>query len=170
MTVVKTSVKVKERKDIKRKLKNLDREVRVALLVIGNRAVLTLVEIHKKKRPDTIGTGQTWRSHDATRVFKEGTALVIRVGPSTAYAKWGIGFGRAPGTPPPLLAIQRWVKEKPGGFGKSEEEQFAIARAVQKSIANTGTTPYRVLREMMFIERPRASRTLKLAIRKALLS
>lgn len=153
-----------------RKSRQVEVAVRAGLVVIGNRVLLRLVDEQRAKAPDTIATGQTMRSHTASRVFKEGESLVIRIGPRTSYAKWGIETGRAPGTPPPLAAIQRWVREKPGGAGLTEQAQWAIARSVQKTIATHGTPPHKVLTTVLKKERVMAKNILRLAVLKALLS
>lgn len=131
------------------RIASLDIALRRSLLLAAHKLVFRIVAEHEKARPATIATGQTMRSVAISPVYagndSDGQFLAVRVGPRTAYAFYGVEFGRSAGTPPPLRRIYQWVKEKPGGGGMDERELWAIAKAAQKTIAQTGTPAYFIL-------------------------
>lgn len=129
-----------------------------ALVLAGYKVARRALDIIEEESPDMKATGHTARSIFVSPVQMtggpSGMLMHITVGPRTEYAKWGIGFGRAPGTPPPLLRIYQWVVEKPRGAGRPDWQNWAIARAVQKKIAEEGSTQYFLLERALAIERP----------------
>lgn len=155
-----------------RKFERMDVAVRRGLVVAGNRIRFTATSLMEAERPGTIMTGRTMRSITVSKVqrgFVGGVGgLFVTVGPTTKYALWGIGTGRRPGKPPPLRAIYRWVREKPGGAGLSEGARWAIARATQRTIAAKGTKPHHILERALAIERPNIARFIRLSIRSVL--
>lgn len=145
------------------------------LIVAGGRVMFRWVAIIEGERPGTIATGRTWRSIHVSKVHTAvalhgGVVKYVEVGPTTAYAKWGIGFGRSPGTPPPFRYILSWVREKPGGRGLTRSQAWILAKTVQQTIAERGTTAYHTRTRAVNAERKNVFRIVRLQVRAALRS
>lgn len=151
------------------KLILLDFAVRRAAVIIGERIKFRAVQLQTQVAPETIATGQTRRSI-AVRPPQfandpQGRYVLIKVGPRTQYAKWGIEKGRSANKPyPPFRRIYEWVREKPGGSSLSERELYAVTVATRRKIAQEGFKAQHIMSTALALEKPNIGNMLRTSI------
>lgn len=159
--------------DPEKAARRLDVAARQALLLTAARVQFRAVQLMEQERPGTIATGTTQRTISVSKVMRghvagAGIVHMVTVGPRTKYARWGIGSGRGPGTPPPLKAIGAWLREKPYGAALTDRQMWLLARRIQKSIAQRGTKEYHILERALAAERPHFPAIVRATMRNAM--